>query len=84
MRPEDLVGRRIRFIPRRAGYTMHAMDDLLETSIVKCEEPSVNSGVSSGFQIYFESSGRMLYQIARLNIDFEVIDDGEIPYSWRC
>lgn len=81
MKPEDLVGRRIRFLPkgRRNGeYTIHAMKPGTESVVTKCV------GESDGaVHLHFKRVDNAEYQIVRHNVDFEVIDDGGIPYSWR-
>lgn len=81
MRPEDLVGRRTRFLPRKRGcvYGIH-----LENVNCSVLEARVCSDGGYNMRLKPEGQGIQWQCGIRLGLDFEVIDDGEIPYSWRA
>lgn len=92
MKPEDLVGRRIRFLPqgeRNGQTTVHLFDAGQEAVVVRCSLSSHSLPDRPLLYLVFEDDIpiRPDYKTkehhAWPNVDFEVIDDGEIPYSWR-
>lgn len=92
MKPEDLVGRRIRFLPkgeRNGQYTVHNFKAGTEAVVTRCTLSSHNRPDRQLLYLNFEEeivisrTYRTREHHAWPNVDFEVIDDGAIPYSWR-
>lgn len=79
MKPEDLVGRRIRFLPRKRGCVYGT-----QLEGVSCYVTAAKADYENSYQLHLDRNGKPLWQTGiRLGLDFEVVDDGEIPYSWR-
>ena len=92
MKPEDLVGRRIRFLPkgkRNGQVTVHMLKAGTEAVVVKVGPSSHSLQDRPLWFLTFEQEiqVRCGYNTkehhAWPNVDFEIIDDGELPYSWR-
>jgi hypothetical protein len=83
MRPEDLVGRRIRFLPftKRCVYGKHL--ECLE-AVVVAAKPFNDDAYSLHIEPYSHRPHRPEWQQGiRLGRDFIVVEGVEIPYSWR-
>lgn len=92
MKPEDLVGRRIRFLPygeRNGQWTVHNFKTGTEAVVIKVN-PSMHSRQDRPLwlltferEVVISRTYKTREHHAWPNVDFEVIDEGEIPYSWR-
>ena len=80
MRPEDLVGRRVRFLPFTKGCVYGSHLECLEAVVVAAKQFN-----DDAYSLRIEPYSRIpqWQQGIRLGRDFEVTDGGEIPYSWR-
>lgn len=93
MKPEDLVGRRIRFLPkgkRNGQTTIHNFKVGQEAVVARCVLSQYNKPERRLMflvfkeDIFIRPAHKTREHHAWPNVDFEVIDDdGEMPYSWR-